>query len=567
MRIEKMKEQVKMMIEEVANPLEIIDTVQRLGLAHHFEDEIQKALKCIYSNNNKCTIMKQSDDLYATALEFRLLRQQGYDAPQEVFSSFKDEEGNFRASLCDDLKGLVYLYEASYLSVPGETILEEARDFASKNILKYLNNIRDSYEQEQIISGEEHVQVMLARHAMELPLRWRMQSFASKNILKYLNNIRDSYEQEQIISGEEHVQVMLARHAMELPLRWRMQRADCRWFIDVYESSPSMNPTLLHFAKLDFNMVQAIHQQDLKHAFSWWKKTGLGEKLGFVRGRPMEVFLWAVGGLYEPQYAYFRRILTRVGALVTVVDDIYDVYGTFDELQLFSDAVERWDIDAMDQLPQYMKICFLTLYNSINEIVQELLVNYGLSVLPYLKREWTNLCKSYLLEAKWYHDGYTPTLEEYLQNGFISISAPLLLVHAYFTVTGQITEEVSKYLEEYPDIIRYSSLITRLADDLGTSSYEQKRGDNSKSIQCYMHETESSEEEARKYIHYLIGETWKKINEEQIRNTHLSQTLMKMGINLARMSQCMYQHGDGFGVQNVETKNYILSLLVQPICL
>ncbi|XP_037493565.1 (-)-alpha-terpineol synthase isoform X3 [Jatropha curcas] len=519
MRIEKMKEQVKMMIEEVANPLEIIDTVQRLGLAHHFEDEIQKALKCIYSNNNKCTIMKQSDDLYATALEFRLLRQQGYDAPQEVFSSFKDEEGNFRASLCDDLKGLVYLYEASYLSVPGETILEEARDFASKNILKYLNNIRDSYEQ------------------------------------------------EQIISGEEHVQVMLARHAMELPLRWRMQRADCRWFIDVYESSPSMNPTLLHFAKLDFNMVQAIHQQDLKHAFSWWKKTGLGEKLGFVRGRPMEVFLWAVGGLYEPQYAYFRRILTRVGALVTVVDDIYDVYGTFDELQLFSDAVERWDMDAMDQLPRYMKICFLALYNSINEIVQELLVNYGLYVLPYLKREWTNLCKSYLLEAKWYHDGYTPTLEEYLQNGFISISAPLLLVHAYFTVTGQITEEVSKYLEEYPDIIRYSSLITRLADDLGTSSYEQKRGDNSKSIQCYMHETESSEEEARKYIHYLIGETWKKINEEQIRNTHLSQTLMKMGINLARMSQCMYQHGDGFGVQNVETKNYILSLLVQPICL
>ena len=54
-------------------------------------------------------------------------------------------------------------------------------------------------------------------------------------------------------------------HALELPLQWRMPRLEARWFIDVYEKRQDMNPILLEFAKLDFNMVQATHQEDLRH--------------------------------------------------------------------------------------------------------------------------------------------------------------------------------------------------------------------------------------------------------------------------------------------------------------
>jgi (-)-alpha-terpineol synthase len=83
--------------------------------------------------------------------------------------------------------------------------------------------------------------------------------------------------------------------------------------------------------------------------------------------------------------------------------------------------------------------------------------------------QWADLCRSYLLEAKWYHSGYTPSLEEYIENAWISISAPVILVHACFSVTNPITEEALECLEEYPNIIRWSSMILRLADDLGTS--------------------------------------------------------------------------------------------------
>lgn len=55
----------------------------------------------------------------------------------------------------------------------------------------------------------------------------------------------------------------------------------------------------------------------------------------------MENFLWTVGVEYEPKFEYFRRMSTKLYALVTTIDDVYDVYGTLDELELFTKAVER----------------------------------------------------------------------------------------------------------------------------------------------------------------------------------------------------------------------------------
>lgn len=60
--------------------------------------------------------------------------------------------------------------------------------------------------------------------------------------------------------------VLLVQHSLELPLHWRIQRLEARWFIDMYEKKASRNPTLLDLAKLDFNIVQAAHQDDLKYA-------------------------------------------------------------------------------------------------------------------------------------------------------------------------------------------------------------------------------------------------------------------------------------------------------------
>ena len=49
------------------------------------------------------------------------------------------------------------------------------------------------------------------------------------------------------------------------------------------------------------------------------------------------------------------------------------------------------------------------------------------------------------------------------------------------------------------------------------------------------------------------------MNEEQ------DQTFIEIAMNIARMSHCMYQHEEEFGVADHKTKNNMLSLLIQPI--
>ncbi|KAI3687945.1 hypothetical protein L1987_81650 [Smallanthus sonchifolius] len=429
-RANTLKDAAKKMIRNVESPLintlELVDDLQRLGISYHFEDEIRNLVEVVYNNYYKTLDKWNRMDLNLKALGFRLLRQHGYQVPQELFHNFKDKTQNLKPHSLNDMMGMLNF-----------------------------------------------------------------------------------------------------KHALELRLHWRVSRVKSKWFIEVYEKRSDMNPTLLELAKLDFNMVQTV-LGDLKHVSS----------LG-------------------------RSSLTKAVAMITAIDDVYDVYGTLDELEKITDIIDRWDINAMEELPDYMKICFLGFYNTINEISYNTLTNTEILILPYLKKAWADLCK--VVEARWYYSGYTPTLQEFLDNGYVSVSGPVVLMHAKFATSVGATEEILERMAELENIEHYSSLILRLADDLGTSTDELARGDIPKSVQCYMHESGATEEEARGYIKEMIRDAWKKLNKERaLANSQFSREYIEYATNMARMAQFMYGEGDGHGRPEI-TKSHLSSLLFNPI--
>ncbi|KAL7119304.1 hypothetical protein ACP275_02G055200 [Erythranthe tilingii] len=512
-----LKEKVKLMVVEeqvmLMEPiqqLELIDNLYRLGISYHFEDEIDQILTCLYQHG----IEYYQRDLYSAALGFRILRQHGFSVSQDVFDSFKNEAGDFNASLDDDTKGLLQLYEASFLLTKGETTLELAREFSA-------------------------------------------------------NLLRKKLDDDRIHDDEGGILLLMVRHALELPIHWRVQRPNARWFIEqVYEKSQHMNPILLELAKLDFNIVQSTHQQELKHLSSWWEQTELAKTLPFARDRLVENYLWTIGGPFEPQYGYSRIESAKANAFILLIDDIFDVYGTLEELKLFNDVIQRWDIEAMDKLPHYMQICFLALNNFVDELAYRVLKEQRFLVVPHLRKSWADLCNTFLQEAKWYSIDYTPTLEEYIENGLISSSVPVMLSHPFFLVTNPIRDEAVKSLYEhkYHKIIQCPSMILRLSNDLATSSDEMKRGDVPKSVECYMNESGADREVVQEYIRSIIYETWKTMNEELrvITDSPFQENFVRSAVELGRMAQYMYQHGDGYGMQIPEMKDRIANLLFYP---
>ncbi|BFG28580.1 hypothetical protein CerSpe_148540 [Prunus speciosa] len=492
--------------EDLIAQLELIDSIGKLGLTNHFEKEIKEALDTI-ENSNPCI----TENLYATALHFKILRQHGYKVSQDVFGGFMDEKGALKESNFWDVKGMLELLEASNLAFEGERILDEAK--ASSAV------------------------------ALRGSKVWNLDNNLARQVV----------------------------HALELSSHRRVGWFNVKGHIHAYEKDNHANTiSLLELAKLNFNMVQAALQKDLREVSMWWNNLGLKEHLKFARDRPVECFMFAVGLNFHPGYKSFRILLSKVINLILIIDDVYDIYGSLEELKIFTNAVDRWDVGVTEQLPECMKICFQVLYNTTCEFAHEIEEESGWNqALPHLSKAWADFCKALLVEAEWYSTGYAPSFQDYLSNGCISSSVSVLWVHTFFSTTHRDgIKEIADFLHKNEDLVHNISLIVRLTNDLGTSVAEQERGDAPSAILCYMREMNASEDTAEAKIKGMIDNAWKKINGKCLTTPQqmpfLSPFINNIATNIARMAHSLYQAGDGFGDQE-QGSRLIQSVLVEPL--
>nr|WNI01951.1 terpene synthase [Psidium guajava] len=436
-QVQRLKEEVRGLFGKEMNQvakLEFIDVVQRLGLGYHFETEIKNALTSINNTGDA----QLADDLYGTSLRFRLLRHHGYNVPQ------------------------------------GETILDEARNFASKH-LKDLN---------------------------------------LNKVFRYTSEPRES----------------CIRYAHPLEAK------------------------------------QSIHKKEVSNMARWWVDLG-ANKMTFFRDRLVEHYFWCCAMVFEPQYTAFREMTTKLTCMVTLIDDVYDVYGTLEELELLTDFLVRWDITDIDKLPPTIKNSYMALYNTTNEIGYWTMKELGINTIPHMRKVWADECNAYIKEVNWYNKGIKPTLKEYMDVSVDSIGGLIMLLGSYFLTTHKLTEEGLDYVSKIPSIMHSSAKILRLNNDLSTSSYELARGDNFKAMECYMNETGASEEATREHVRKLVHETWKKMNRDVFEDYPFPGFGPFLGacLNLARASQCFYQYGDGHGLPDNETKDHLVTALFEPV--
>ncbi|CAN1779546.1 Alpha-terpineol synthase, chloroplastic [Linum perenne] len=489
-RVEELKKHVKGLLEEadhsnIVTKLDMIDNLQRLGLAYHFEAELKKSFEAIAGYGNSDNNHDDDEGLYSCALRFRLLRQAGFSVSQ-------DNKGSFKAELSTDIEGLLALYEASHLGVAGEEdVLDEARDFAVKHLKEAANN------------------PILAKKL---------------------------------------------RHALELPLHWRSRWAEACWFIQLFRQHDdvvSIPESLLELALLDYNNLQQIHVEELEELTIWWKDLGLMEGAEFARDAMVESYLWSISASADPKMSGLRKATAKVAVIVHILDDAYDVYGFLGELELFTAAIERWDVNELDKLPRYLQLCFMAVYNLGNEMAYANLKQQGFNSLPYIKQSWADLCHSYLEEAKCYHSRRDQTLDQYLKVAWKSVACAIVLIQGYLSMPDETLTNETLDLIFKADLTRLTSIIVRLINDLASSKGELERGDVLKSVECYMKEKDVSEEVARDHIEKLISETWKMLNQEILvvpaDGSSSSPPLMQpsfvtMAVDVVRASHFMYKH-------------------------
>ncbi|CAL0323348.1 unnamed protein product [Lupinus luteus] len=510
MQIITLKEKVRKMLvpakEKASRPLTVsnlIDLIQRLGLHYHFELEIEEVLQQICNNYVENGIITLNEDLHSLSLLFRLLRQQGCHISPDIFKKFKDEQGKFKESMTKDVEGMLSLYEASHLRIHGEDILDEV-----------------------LVVTSSHLNLMSTKLSPSLSAK--------------VNN------------------------SLNKPLRKNTHRLVARHYISVYEEEPFHDETLLQFAKLDFNMLQKQHQEELGNISKWWKDLDFASKLPFARNRIVEVYFFISGLCFEPRFSLGRRLMTKVISLTSVIDDIYDVYGTFEELQLFTNAVERWDISCMDFLPEYMKCCYKAMLDTYEEIDQEMAKEGRSFCVIYAKNEMKRVVQAYFVEAKWFKSNYTPTVEEYVSVARITSSYISLMSIAFIGMGSVATEKVFQWLRNGPKIVNASTILFRLMDDIVSSEFEKERGHVSSALECYMKQYGVTRQDAIDEFQRQVINAWKDINEECLEPIEVPKSLLERVLNLSQATNVLYQDGDGYTHSKGSTKKNIIDLFLNP---
>ncbi|XP_071709189.1 ent-kaurene synthase 2, chloroplastic-like [Rutidosis leptorrhynchoides] len=413
--------------------LSMVDTLEALGIARHFRVEIQDVLDETY----RCWMQGDEQifkDVVTCALAFRILRINGYEISTDPLAEITKDGADYINSLGEhefrDVYAALDVYRASQFMYQDELLFQE-QCMWSTDFLK-----QKEYTGLGRLSKYLHKEV---NNALEFPFNAGIDRISTRrNIENYIID-------------------------------------DTRVLKTTYRSSNISNKEFLKFAVDDYNACQLIFREELKTLEGWVVDYKL-DKLKFARQKTAYCYFCSAVTLASPELSDARIAFAKSSILSTVIDDFFDVVGSIDEIENFIQCVQKWNVNVdKDCCSDEVRILFLALKDTIIWIGDAASKWQGRDVKQHIIEVWLELLESWFREAIWTRDGYVPTINEYMENGYTSFALGPVVLPALYLIGPNLSESIIQSYE-YRHLFKLASTQGRLLNDIQSFKREFEAG-------------------------------------------------------------------------------------------
>ncbi|XP_050107761.1 ent-kaur-16-ene synthase, chloroplastic-like isoform X2 [Malus sylvestris] len=505
--------------------LSMVASLESLGVDRHFREEIRSVLDETY----RCWLQGDEDifsDAATCAMAFRLLRVNGYDVSADPLTQYSEDRffnslGGYMKNIGDALE----LFRASETIIhPDESVLEKQHYWTSHFLKQELSNT--------LIQGHrlnKHIGLEVD-DALKIPRYAILGRLSTRTAIKYYNT-----DSTRILKS-------------------------------YYRCLNIGNEDFLKLAVDDFNNCQSIHREELNHFTRWVEEYRL-DKLKFARQKQAYCYFSAAATLFPPELSDARISWAKNGVLTTVVDDFFDVGGSEEELINLIQLVEKWDVNvSVDCCSENVEIIFSALKNTINEIGAKAFTRQGRSVTSHVIGIWLDLIKSAFKEAEWLRNKSVPTMEEYMENAYVSFALGPIVLPALYLVGPKLSEEAVGS-SEFHHLYLLMSTAGRLLNDIQGFKRESAEGKLNAVSLAMIHGSGITEEEAINEMKNVIVSKRRELLRLVLheKGSVVPRACKDLFWNMSKVLHLFYAKHDGFTAHDMMKTAY--SVIEEPILL
>ncbi|KAJ4797709.1 Isopimaradiene synthase [Rhynchospora pubera] len=422
-------------------------------------------------------------DIDDTSMALRLLRLQGYPMSSDVLEIFKDRDRNpstWPGGSSRAISDTLNLYRYCQVAFPGEKILKEFKGFAREHLQNCLrhNEVLDSWSMKKSLEKE-------VSRALQVP--WTM-SLERLEAREYIKNYGDN-------------DIWIAKTL------YRMYNVnDSRY---------------LELAKLDYNRLLSLYQEELTSVQEWWIISGF-EDSSISKAKPTETHFGISATLYEPEFETSRVAYTKCNCLENLISYLFDQHHSMNDLALFCQAVKKWDTNpsVINSLPPILKAVSMATYHTLNQMAVQISKVQGIDIFPYLHDLRVKQIEHYMKSREL--RGNPHSFNDHVEQRKGDLGVAIRLLPPLFLMGEKVKESSIKWLNEKSVIQQH--LTTFLALFIDIQKHKRRKEKETKAptaINLWANEKSCTEKEALSYLEAKMDEQLDGLVHEVFKQSYL----------------------------------------------